>query len=136
MTSDMPFREMQYLTIKIPTCRGASFAWGEWEWPPKEDKEIAMSQYLGSLSIGNHHGDDRLRTPLETFSITGPRGHHKCLLYKPLGMSLRHLLEHVPGKRLPKDVAQKISQQLLVPLDYLHRCNVIHRGICIGVLSS
>jgi serine/threonine-protein kinase SRPK3 len=65
---------------------------------------------------------------LDAFEITGLQGSHKCLLYQPLGMSYTEFLKRLPQKMFAKDLLQKSIQLLLLALDYLHECHVVHTG--------
>lgn len=49
-------------------------------------------------------------------------------IYEPLGMSYTDFLRLLPESRFPKELVQQSIQLLLVSLDYLHRCNVVHTG--------
>lgn len=69
-----------------------------------------------------------VRSVLDSFEIAGPHGNHKCILYEPLGMSYTDFRRLLPEYRFPKELVQQSVQLLLVSLDYLHRCNVLHIG--------
>ncbi|PMD18730.1 protein kinase [Hyaloscypha hepaticicola] len=77
------------------------------------------------------HGDNEIKIidVLNSFEIAGPHGNHKCILYEPLGMSYTDFLRLLPESRFPKELVQQSIQLLLVSLDYLHRCNVVHTDI-------
>jgi serine/threonine-protein kinase SRPK3 len=70
-----------------------------------------------------------VRKVLDSFETIGPNGNHQCLLYEPLGMNFTEFLKLLPQNRLPKDLAQRSVQFLLIALDYLHRCHVVHTGV-------
>jgi serine/threonine-protein kinase SRPK3 len=91
------------------------------------DNEIKIIEYLKSNPI-EHPGRKMVRSVFDSFEIAGPHGNHKCILYKPLGMSYTDLLRLLPESRFPKELVQQSIQLLLVSLDYLHRCNVVHTG--------
>jgi hypothetical protein len=94
---------------------------------PQVDKEIAVSTYLENCSI-DHSGKDLVRKVLDSFDISGPYGTHKCLLYQPLWWSFANFLNLLPDERFPKLLVQQGTQLLLIALDYLHKCNVVHTG--------
>ncbi|PMD61934.1 kinase domain-containing protein [Hyaloscypha bicolor E] len=70
-----------------------------------------------------HPGEKMVRSVLDSFDITGPNGNHKCMLYQP------PFLQLLPQNRFPKDLTQKSVQLLLIVLDYLHRCHVVHTDL-------
>jgi len=92
------------------------------------DHEIAVSEYLNSVSV-EHVGKKRVRRVLESFEIAGPNGNHRCLLYQPLGMNWTEFLRLLPENRFQKDLVQFSLQLLLIAVDYLHRCEVVHTDI-------
>lgn len=91
------------------------------------DHEITINEHLKSNPI-EHPGKNMVRSVLDSFEIAGPNGNHKCMLYQPLGMSFTEFLRLLPQNRFAKDLVQKSIQLLLIALDYLHRCHVVHTG--------
>jgi len=91
------------------------------------DREITINEHLKSNPI-EHPGKDIVRRALDSFEIAGPNGNHKCMLYQPLGMSFTEYLKLLPQNRFPKDLAQRSIQLLLIALDYLHQCHIVHTG--------
>lgn len=75
-----------------------------------------------------HLGKDLVRSVVDSFEIAGPTGNHMCMLYQPLGMSFAEFMGLLPQNRFPKDLVQKSIQLLLIALDYLHECHVVHTG--------
>jgi serine/threonine protein kinase len=94
---------------------------------PHDDHEITINEHLKSNPI-EHPGKNMVRSVLDSFVVAGPNGNHKCMLYQPLGMSFTEFLRLLPQNRFPKDLTQKSVQLLLIALDYLHRCHVVHTG--------
>lgn len=92
-----------------------------------DDHEITINECIKSNPI-EHPGEKMVRSVLDSVDITGPNGNHKCMLYQPLGMSFTEFLQLLPQNRFPKDLTQKSVQLLLIALDYLHRCHVVHTG--------
>jgi serine/threonine-protein kinase SRPK3 len=43
-------------------------------------------------------------------------------------MSFTEFLNLLPQNKFAKDLVQKSIQLLLIALDYLHRCHVVHTG--------
>ena len=91
------------------------------------DREIMINQHLNSNPI-EHPGENMVRRVLDSFEIAGLNGNHTCMLYQPLGMSLTTYLRLFPQRRFPKDLAQRSLQLILIGLDYLHQCHVVHTG--------
>jgi serine/threonine-protein kinase SRPK3 len=92
-----------------------------------DDHEITINEHLQSNPV-EHLGKNMVRTVLDSFAIAGPNGNHRCMLYQPLGMSFTEYLKLLPQNRFPKDLAQRSVQLLLIAVDYLHQCHVIHTG--------
>lgn len=65
----------------------------------------------------------------DSFEVIGPRGNHECLLYQPLGMSFTEFLKFLPLNRLSEHLTQRSVQLLLIALEYLHRCYIVHTGM-------
>ena len=94
----------------------------------RDDREIAVSNHLKYFAI-EHPGKSMVRKVLDSFEVIGPNGNHECLLYQPLGMNFTEFLKLLPQNRLSKDLTQRSVQLLLIALDYLHRCDVVHTGV-------
>lgn len=92
------------------------------------DHEIMVSNYLQSYSF-DHPGKGMVRTVLDSFEVRGPNGCHKFLLYQPLGMNYTEFLKLHPKYMFAKELVQRSAQLLLLTLDYLHQCNVVHTGM-------
>jgi serine/threonine-protein kinase SRPK3 len=91
------------------------------------DQETTIYEYLNGHPI-EHPGKNRVRSALDSFEVAGPNGNHKCMLYQPLGMSFTEFLRLLPQNKFPKELAQKSVQLVLIALDYLHRCDIVHTG--------
>jgi hypothetical protein len=91
------------------------------------DQETTIYEYLKSHPI-EHPGRNRVRSVLDSFEVAGPTGIHKCMLYQPLGMNFTEFLRLLPQNRFPKELTQKSVQLILIALDYLHQCDVVHTG--------
>lgn len=67
---------------------------------------------------------------LNTFSHTGVNGTHVCLVFEVLGVNLLEIIKFYQYKGLPIGLTRRISQQILIGLDYLHRiCGIIHTDL-------
>lgn len=93
-----------------------------------DDQDVAVSDRLKNMTI-EHPGKNKLRTVVDSFEISGPHGAHICLLYEPLELNFTGFLKTLPDNRFPKEMAQSSPQLIVLALDYLHRCYVVHTGI-------
>lgn len=67
---------------------------------------------------------------LNTFSHAGPNGTHICLVFEVLGVNLLEIIKFYQYKGIPVNLCRRISKQVLVGLDYLHRfCGIIHTDL-------
>jgi serine/threonine protein kinase len=91
------------------------------------DREIAIDEHLKNNPV-EHDGDELVRRVVDSFEVASLKGNHKCILYQPLGMSFSNFLKLFPQNRFPKELAQRSIQLLLIAIDYLHQCNIVHTG--------
>jgi serine/threonine-protein kinase SRPK3 len=98
----------------------------------------------------NHHGYDNVMKLVDHFDITGPHGHHICMVFELLGENMLNLLYKYKHKSieaetpssptlatsvtpnvlgLPLTLVKPIVRQLLSGLDYMHHCGVIHTDL-------
>ena len=67
---------------------------------------------------------------LNTFSHSGPNGTHICLIFEVLGVNLLEIIKLYNYKGVPAHLCRRISKQVLIGLDYLHRvCGIIHADL-------
>ena len=67
---------------------------------------------------------------LNTFSHSGPNGTHICLVFEVLGVNLLEIIKFYQYKGIPINLCRRISKQVLIGLDYLHRvCGIIHTDL-------
>ncbi|KAJ1605973.1 protein kinase-like protein [Cryptosporidium canis] len=67
---------------------------------------------------------------VDYFEVSGPNGHHVCMVFEVLGPNILQLISLYEYKGVPIDVVRKIAAHSLIGLDYLHRiCGVIHTDI-------
>lgn len=121
MMPDNDCRENRYLTLKVGTIdqKGAI--------PSQADTELAVSQYISSVGA-EHPGIRYMRLVIDNFTIQGPQGTHRCLLFEPLGMTLTELRNLTTDKALEKGHLQQSLQLVLFALDLLHQAGVVHTG--------
>lgn len=64
----------------------------------------------------------------DSFVMQTKFGHHHCHVYEPLGMSLLDYVNIQDGKRLTADAVGFVATCVLLGLDYVHDCGVVHAG--------
>jgi serine/threonine-protein kinase SRPK3 len=108
-----------YVALKVQNCsRDCARAAQE---EIKILQEVAKGDKAGSKSVV------RL---LDHFDHSGPNGRHKCMVLEYLGDNLLSLLKQNKYKGLPLQLVRKLSRQILVGLDYLHReLKIIHTDL-------
>ncbi|KAF3484187.1 CMGC/SRPK protein kinase [Arthroderma uncinatum] len=80
-----------------------------------------------------HRGRVILRTCLDDFEVTGPKGKHMCLVYEPMREPLWILQRRFVNRKLPLPIAKAYIYFLLVGLDHLHsECKVVHTDLKLG----
>ncbi|KAK7005972.1 kinase-like protein [Favolaschia claudopus] len=78
----------------------------------------------------NHPGRSHVIGFLDHFRHTGPNGTHVCMVFEVLGENLLGLVKRHQNKGVPMAVVKQIAKQVLLGLDYMHRCcGVIHTDI-------
>lgn len=84
-----------------------------------------------------HEGRHYVSSPLEEFKHAGPNGEHVCFVFDVLGYHLDFQSAKHEDGRIPVNSMKKITRQLLLGLDFLHReCGVIHTGIVLSTLMK
>lgn len=86
----------------------------------------------------------RLRSPLAStcqdftgvvslcdyFETTGPNGVHVCMVFETMGPNVLSLIKRYDFKGVPLDIIRKLTTDVLIGLDYLHRvCGIIHTDL-------
>lgn len=76
-----------------------------------------------------HPGRSHVISFLDHFRHKGPHGTHVCMVFEVLGENLLGLIKRHQRKGVPQHLVRQIAKQILVGLDYMHRCcGVIHTG--------
>lgn len=85
---------------------------------------------LELLSTGSESHPGKLYVPslLNQFTITGPNGHHHCIVTKAAGSCISDTKDERPPYKFSVNIARTISAQALLGLAYIHSCGVIHGG--------
>lgn len=96
------------------------------------DKEALVLKYLRETK-SPHDGRYCVRRAKDVFAIKVPNGHHHCLVYDPLGMSLLEHVQRQENRTLKMESVKWITTYLLLALDYLHSCRVTHTGRRSGI---
>ncbi|KAI9105569.1 Serine/threonine-protein kinase 23 [Phlyctochytrium arcticum] len=64
------------------------------------------------------------------FKHRGPHGTHVCMAFEVLGPNLLTLIRQYHHRGIPADIVRRITKQVLMGLDYLHReCAIIHTDL-------
>lgn len=81
-----------------------------------------------------HPGRSHVIQFLDHFRHKGPNGVHVCMVFEVLGENLLGLIKRHQNKGVPMHLVRQIAKQILVGLDYMHRCcGVIHTGAWVFV---
>ncbi|KAK3372613.1 kinase-like domain-containing protein [Podospora didyma] len=92
--------------------------------------EVFISQHLTSLAGQPHPGRPLLRLVLDHWWIRGPYGAvHRCLLFEPLGMTIRQFRNTQPGRLFSMPLLQQSMGMIVLAVDALHRSGVVHTDI-------
>ncbi|KAJ7665793.1 kinase-like domain-containing protein [Mycena rosella] len=96
--------------------------------------EIKLLQRLVMSSDPNtpnsHPGKSHVIAFLDHFRHKGPNGTHVCMVFEVLGESLLGLIKRHQSKGVPIPLVKQIAKQVLMGLDYMHRCcDVIHTDL-------
>src|SRR3984885_628218 len=76
-----------------------------------------------------HAGRSHVISFLDHFRHKGPNGVHICMVFEVLGENLLGLIKRHQTKGVPMHLVRQIAKQVLLGLDYMHRCcGVIHTG--------
>ncbi|KAF8166496.1 CMGC/SRPK protein kinase [Pholiota molesta] len=77
-----------------------------------------------------HPGRSHVISFLDHFRHKGPNGIHVCMVFEVLGENLLGLIKRHQNKGVPMHLVRQIAKQILLGLDYMHRCcGVIHTDL-------
>ncbi|KZV67786.1 kinase-like protein [Peniophora sp. CONT] len=77
-----------------------------------------------------HPGRSHVISFLDHFRHKGPNGTHVCMVFEVLGENLLGLIKRHQRKGVPPHLVKQIAKQVLLGLDYMHRCcGVIHTDL-------
>ena len=93
----------------------------------KESIDIEIKA-LELLSAGSesHPGKLYVLSLINQFTITGPNGHHQCIVTKAAGSCISDTKDEHPPYKFSVNIARAISAQALLGLAYIHSCGVSH----------
>lgn len=100
--------------------------------PKNSGNEGAVLSRLSRQS--NHPGRKHVLHLHDRFSIQGPNGLHEVLVTDVAGSNLKNIVEHCfdmtarYADRLPLPHLKRLISELLLALDYLRLCDVVHGG--------
>jgi serine/threonine-protein kinase SRPK3 len=67
---------------------------------------------------------------VDSFKHRGPHGTHVCMGFEVLGPNLLTLIRQYHHRGIPLDIVKRITKQVLMGLDYMHReCEIIHTDL-------
>lgn len=89
------------------------------------DKDGDEGSILRRLKDGpeEYPGKRHVVELLDQFEVSGPNGHHQCLVTEALGPWLGRGLKHVP---LSPRQSWEVARQLAEAIRYMHSLNIVH----------
>jgi len=91
--------------------------------------EIKLLQKVVS-SDPDHPGRRHVVSLLDHFTHEGMNGSHICMVFEVLGENLLGLIKRYQNRGVPPHIVQQIAKQVLLGLDYIHRCcGIIHTDL-------
>ena len=89
------------------------------------DKEGDEGGVLRRLNDGpeEYPGKRHIVQLLDQFEVSGPNGHHQCLVTEALGPCLGRGLKHEP---LSPGQSWVVARQLVEATRYMHSMNIVH----------
>lgn len=92
-------------------------------------EEILLLEKIHSTNT-NSRGYQHIAQLLDHFEHQGLNGTHICMVFEVLGESLLSLIKRFKYRGIPVAVVKKVTAQVLLGLDYLHReCGIIHTDL-------
>lgn len=91
-----------------------------------------LKQYEILFNDYNKLGSDFILSLLDDFEISGPNGTHVCMVFELLGENILNILSKFKQEQIrgiPKTISKPIIKQLLLGLDYIHHCGIIHTDL-------
>lgn len=99
-------------------------------------RELEIYRHFNSITT-EHVGSTLVRTALDNFNVRTPKGHHLCLIHKPLGMSLAGLRARTRAQKFPEDLLKPTLIHIFHALDFLHaEASVILAGMILHAFPN
>ncbi|OPB41810.1 Protein kinase [Trichoderma guizhouense] len=111
-----------YVSIKIAVA----------EQPHNDNGELQILQAITQTGDPTHPGHKHVSHLLDSFYHEGPNGRHLCIVLELLGPKISSVVNRLPNYRLDGRLARQISSQLLLAVDYIRSCGVVHGDIHLG----
>jgi serine/threonine-protein kinase SRPK3 len=93
-------------------------------------QELDILNHIAEYSSSNDSSIQYFTQLIDHFEYVGPHGTHLFLVFELMWQDLYWFLERYRDQlselRLP--IIKQISRQMILGLDALHRCGVIHNG--------
>jgi serine/threonine-protein kinase SRPK3 len=102
---------------------------------PNKDYEKQVHKRLSLTAPGpSHPGKQYVVHSIESFTINGPNGQHDVFVTEVVGPSFAAIqmecydMDFRIIKSFPPLPTKRVARQLLIALDYLRSCRVVHGG--------
>ena len=121
----------KYIALKITTAHSSA-----------SENETKIHEHLSRQKLVQHPGQKHVMTLLASFEHHGPNGSHRCLAVDVMGPNANGMVMKLPKPlrpihpvvedpyekrhRYPLWMAKSMLRQILLGIDYLHKCGVVH----------
>lgn len=100
------------------------------------DADVPESKIFDTLALSEpsdegHPGEALIPRVLDTFSLDGPNGRHRCLVTEPGMMTLAEAKDASYTRLFRMPVAKAIAAQVIQAIAFLHCRGVVHAGMYI-----
>nr|GAT46093.1 protein kinase [Mycena chlorophos] len=96
-------------------------------WKTKKMTELAVLQHLQATYDPDDEGSKHVVRMLDHFVHDGPNGQHQCIVTEAMGPNLAEDIYWIwDSLRLPVQIAQRVTGQLALAVQYLHARGVAH----------
>jgi len=84
---------------------------------------------LQKATSSDPHNESCIIRLLDHYEIEGPHGLHVCMVFEKVGCNLLTLIRMYKYKGLPIPLVRIIAKQILIGVEFLHRCLIIHTDL-------
>ncbi|KAK3934476.1 kinase-like domain-containing protein [Diplogelasinospora grovesii] len=109
------------VSVKIVLARESDEACGG-------NHQLQIMRHITENGDPNHPGRKHVSHLLDSFYHEGPNGRHLCIVQELIGPDLEFVTMELRFE-LNRDHRRRVSAQLLLAVDYLHSCGVVHGDI-------